>query len=389
MHRRTILLGGITAWALGSLGGAKAQTARDEFDALRGSMRRDFTATRDDLEARHAALSEELRRSFEEVRQEIARSWGEATVLPSPKTWVGYSEDQKTRVVVDYEAGQISVESVVPAIGAEALRDELLKALSSDSAALDRKDVLARRQAEKVDAADIPRPTPPPKGVIRAELAPLVAPGGANTALPSAQNIVGPQGRPIELSRLVVPMTDDGRRLNAERVRRNVEVVADHYGLQRSLVAAIIKQESDFNPRAVSPAPAYGLMQLVPRSGGTDAYSEIMGKRATPTPDLLFRAEDNIKLGATYLWILLSRQLASVSDAQSRLWCAISAYNTGSGNVAKAFRGARFPDAAGAVNALPAERVFSNLVANLPFDETRRYLPSVRRHMEAFRSWNK
>ena len=147
--------------------------------------------------------------------------------------------------------------------------------------------------------------------------------------------------------------------------------------LSRSLVFAVIKTESAFNPFAVSSAPAYGLMQLVPESGGRDAYRKAKGIDRAPTKEYLFDAANNIELGTTYLGMLLNDSvLQDVTDPLSREYCAIAAYNTGPSNVLRAF--ARDPAAAlRAINALSPAEVYDALRRHLPYAETRNYLAKV------------
>lgn len=174
----------------------------------------------------------------------------------------------------------------------------------------------------------------------------------------------------------------------AEKYREVVGKYAAQFKVSPSLVFAVIRTESNFNPFAVSSAPAYGMMQLVPSSGGRDAYRTVKGRDEMPTKEYLFDAQNNIELGTAYLGVLLYKQLDVVANSTSREYCAISAYNTGAGNVLKTFARDRVA-AVNAINSLEPSGVYEKLRTGLPFDETRQYLVRVTGFRKQFLSFGK
>jgi hypothetical protein len=122
------------------------------------------------------------------------------------------------------------------------------------------------------------------------------------------------------------------RTQNLEKV---ISKYARQYGVNEDLVWAVIRQESGFNPRALSPKGAMGLMQLMP---GTAA---LMGVTDA------FDVEQNVAGGVKYLERCLSRFNQDVG-------LALAAYNAGPDNVVK-YQGCP------------------------PFPETRQYVASILR----------
>jgi len=102
--------------------------------------------------------------------------------------------------------------------------------------------------------------------------------------------------------------------------RQNLEMVimkyARQYGVDQDLVWAVIRQESGFNPHAVSPKGAMGLMQLMPGTAAMLGVSDA------------FDVEQNIAGGIQYLERCLSQFNQDVS-------LALAAYNAGPNNVVK------------------------------------------------------
>ncbi len=162
----------------------------------------------------------------------------------------------------------------------------------------------------------------------------------------------------------------------AEKYRSTVTRFAEQFKISPSLIFAVIRTESNFNPFAVSSAPAYGLMQLVPTSGGRDAFRKAKGKDTIPTREYLFDPENNIELGSAYLNVLSYNLLEQIDNEVSREYCVISAYNTGPRNVFKTFANDSVA-ALNQINGLEPPAVYDRLRNNLPYQETRDYLVKV------------
>jgi peptidoglycan lytic transglycosylase len=134
------------------------------------------------------------------------------------------------------------------------------------------------------------------------------------------------------------------------------------YNLNPYMVASLIRQESEFNPGAVSYANAYGLMQLLPRVGRALARKE--GIRHFTTRDLL-DPETNIRLGCLYL-----RQM--LDEFNNHPEYAFAAYNAGDNRVNDWQAAGQFKD-------------MDVFVESIPFTQTRNYVQSIVRNEGIYR----
>ncbi|MHB1936129.1 MAG: transglycosylase SLT domain-containing protein [Acidobacteriaceae bacterium] len=133
-------------------------------------------------------------------------------------------------------------------------------------------------------------------------------------------------------------------------------------GLDPYLVASLIRQESEFNPNAISYANAWGLMQLLPRVGSELARKEHVRPYRTA---FLLIPQVNLKLGTAYF-----RELMDEFNGQPEY--ALAAYNAGDDRV-KAWL------ANGPYSSLP------EFVESIPFTQTREYVEAIIRNREMYR----
>jgi len=143
------------------------------------------------------------------------------------------------------------------------------------------------------------------------------------------------------------------------------ELVADSgaNSLDPYLVASLIRQESEFNAGAISPANAYGLMQLLPSVGKSLAKKHGI-KRFTASQ--LLDPSINLELGTIYLKQAIDRYGGQVEYA-------LAAYNAGDTPVRQWLASNDYKDV-------------PEFVESIPYTETREYVQAILRNRELYRA---
>jgi soluble lytic murein transglycosylase len=128
------------------------------------------------------------------------------------------------------------------------------------------------------------------------------------------------------------------------------------------LVASLIRQESEFNPNAVSRANAVGLMQLLPKTGKQVA-KEVKLQRYNSSQ--LYTPAVNLQLGTRYFRGMVDKFGGSFEYA-------LAAYNAGSDRVDEWLSQGKYRD--------PQE-----FVESIPFTETREYVQAILRNASVYK----
>jgi membrane-bound lytic murein transglycosylase C len=402
----------------------------DPFAALDAQLEGQFQDLDQQLEAEYQAIDAAIEAAFQRLKAEAETVWGQDdAALPTQSVWVDYSDDMQSRRQFDFEEGVLKIEQIVDDVTTQAeLVDSLVasvaEAESDTDADLSEKDAVLNYAKETLAAQDIALTEAPAasnapvlEGLMALEDAEvaasietqlgsaLQAPVAANVGSGDSAANAPDQGAEAEPSSseitvssailssgakkvtVTIPFAVDYLSESAQRYQNQVIEEANRRGLPPSLVYAIMETESHFNPRARSHIPAFGLMQLVPSSGGLDAYHYVYGEKLVLGPEYYFNPGQNVELGTAYLDLLLTRYLRAVENEESRTLCAIAAYNTGAGNVARSFSGGTsVRGAAPLINALEPEAVYEHLIANLPYEETRNYVKKVTKARERYRA---
>ncbi len=334
-----------------------------------------------------------IRQAFSEYREKAAAVWGqEQAAVPSRKEWVSYRKKMRERRQINFDAGKARYEIALDPGKKEVSKSVRFRLVDSivDSITKGSDQRSIERIAANPDNVELGG-RPLLRGLFKTDLGRVVTQNNAEEfARKKVQNrlkkseVEGEDGQERVVASVEIPMIPDHLRKRAERYEDIVKNQAKSRSLSPELVFAIIETESYFNPQARSPVPAFGLMQLVPVTGGQEAYEIVYGEKKQPSEELLYQPRENVTLGSAYFHRLYYTYMEGIENDKSRLWCSVASYNTGPGNLFDTFSKKSKSVSIHRINSMSHQEVFQYLVNNLPYEETRDYLQKVRKKMPKY-----
>lgn len=337
------------------------------------------------------SYKEDYLNAFNDYKAQLSQEWHNPEIS-NQESWVEYSNDLQKKTVVDYANNEIrisyktnanksSIDTAQQGLNQQQLGQDLNELLNRSERQAALSDPINQKLMEGSNANGLQN------NALLSEIPMLYGSSEeAEQKLASAAVVVKestPKGH-VTVVKIPLPVNLPFKR--AEKYLASAKESAQNWNIETALVMAITHTESHFNPLARSHIPAFGLMQIVPSSAGKDASKYMTGESRLLTSDELYNPHFNLDTGSAYLSMLQTRYLRGIINPQSRLYCAIAAYNTGTGNVAKAFIGrASMQSAYRTINQMPPESVYQVLKHHLPYKETRHYVVKVTRHLEKYR----
>lgn len=349
----------------------------DEYSDWVKSQNSSFDKYQENFEKDFKEYKKAYNESFDEYTTSIGKIWSKKEVSGKHK-WVEYSPDFKAKKVINYEKEYISIDVI--AKNEREAKKKIVKEFDKISGYTVKKaytnDILEKKIAKKLKKDR--------KDIKSNEKLVLFNQKQKNRA---KKNIVLKKkkykGNFIYNVKIKLPpksILNKAKSYKSDVVKQSKKV-----NIPMELIYAIMHSESSFNPMARSHVPAYGLMQIVPRSAGIDTYKFLYGKKKMLSSSYLYNYKNNILIGSNYLHIIYYRYMKKIKNPQSRLYCTIAAYNTGAGNVSKTFIGNyNIYKASAVINKMTSQEVYNKLIRDLPYSETKHYLKKVNKRISLY-----
>ena len=363
---------------------------------------------------------EKLRKKREKFKNAVEKKWDTYKESTS-KSYVTYSKDLSSRTIVDFEKGEVTIEVIVDEEDPKydsyeskydldidkqfankyktnkktlSIRTRLLNIItmfvlqddedtnsdgSSNSSFVKQLSKLLKEKGD--DGQPILKDQLVDAGGKAVE--------GVGNTLSAAKDLISDKTKKVRMHfakdgkkrtiiSIKIPLSDDHMEKRRERYKELIEIEARRFNIPTEIALAIAETESAFNPKAKSHVPAYGLMQLVPKTGARDAYQWIYKKDKFISGRYLYKPRNNVELGCAYLSMIRHHYFSDIRDDERAYICAIPAYNTGVGNVSKALINKKnIKEASKKANKMNRQELYDKLYSDLSSKEAKNYLKKV------------
>jgi len=295
----------------------------NEWEKLKGATEETWRKNVAGIERQWDDIEKQQRRELQELKRRVDLLWGEVGVTSSKKNWIDYDESFSVRRNIDFKNGTIEIDALIPLNvsnpykrAKQKIADKMLTSLMAKG--FERRGILTKQlkssQGFYVTTNNL-------NSYIQSDLFPKIE------KVPTS--ITGNDGKTRLKYGARISLVPGHLRIRAEKYRNTVQVNATRFSLEPQLIMAVIHTESYFNPFARSHAGAYGLMQVIPRYAGREAYQFIYNQDRIITPPYLYEPFNNINLGSAYLYLLYNKHFADIQGRDKRLYLSICGYNWG------------------------------------------------------------
>ena len=310
------------------------------------------------------------------LEKKIKAQWNDKKVSTNTE-FVEYDSDLKSRGSIDFEKGKVEIEIIQDeknkdkGVAIQKLQNQLEKIIKEKGD--DNKPLLKNQLQDQKGKTISTRNT---KKIVK---------DYAKIGKIKEKKIKGGDGKTRYKYTMQLELVPDHLKVRLERYKSEIMKQSKRFKLDPALICAIIHTESCFNPKAKSHVPAYGLMQLVPKSGARDAYYHVYKKDKLLRSRYLYKPSNNIELGCGYIALLKFSYLKKIKSEDKNDICAICSYNTGAGNVARAINGTtNINKASVIINKKNSKWLKNKLLRDLPYPETKNYLKKVTERREMY-----
>ena len=347
------------------------------FEQYQKEQQSQYISYEDNINKEFKAYKKAYEYAFREFKKDLKIHWPQKKpIITSKHKFVEYSKDLKSRKIVDYKKQNITLEvhAKNKQEAKKRFKKMLLALLVLDVKKAHKNDIIEKKVRKKLHK---------PAKVIKSNqkiIADMINAQQRNklTKKINYKNFKKVKYKKNIIFTLNLKLPSRAFLNKAKAFNPKVQENAKKQKIPAELIYAIMHSESSFNPMARSYVPAFGLMQIVPRTAGRDTWKYLYKKDKLLSSSYLYNGNNNIKIGSAYLHILYYRYLKKIKNPTSRLFCTIASYNTGAGNVSRVFIGnTNIYKAARVINKMTPKQVYKKLLKDLPHDETKKYLQKV------------
>ncbi len=365
----------------------------DSFNSQKNSDLNSFTLYKEKSLKEFEEYKRAQQEAFDDFKNEASKLW-EVAKMPTAKSLISYTDDKKTRGELDFENERIVIETIASSYeeATKNLKKQLGLLVSVDTDEFNRIDPLEKKLSNIKPKNSIVSSSLKNESILSNVIfgkKPTNKELNAYTNKNINNQTIKVQNNPKvpnqKVYSVVVAMPSDAMIKKSKEYESEVAKQGKIREIPKSLIFAIMHSESSFNPKARSHIPAFGLMQIVPSSAGKDVYNFLYKEEKLVSDTYLYNSTNNITMGTAYLHMLYYKYLSRITNDESRLYCAIAAYNTGAGNVARTFsKTTNMANAAPIINSMTPKQVYNKLLKDLPYDETKNYLQKVTARMHSY-----